>query len=1018
MLKKPFKPPGSKDGSESTTSLSKPFQKPQLKQTISAPSNLESAKNIKKDEPIVSKEQPISDSENLKDNKEKTTPVIQNKPQGLLGLKSKPFKPLVSKLDVKSNTDTKTQVKPSSTFSANSTAKNQPPEEEKNGSEEFYKCFWSKDVKKKHKVLDDGIIVFTASKVQIYNSDGEKIYDSYKSKLYCPNPDNGNQYIVGQYFVEQDNKISKDDFLSGRCFVKAKMTYEKDQIVAKKKIAPMKKNTQSEGPKPQDIVVPENTYLLTEPSNQQLFPVYIDAYLNNSMRIHQRLGVKFMFECISGLRGPDIGGCILADSMGLGKTLQTIALIWTLIRRNPHSATQPLIRKVVVVAPVSLLGSWNKEVKKWLGDARLIPKIALGKRETVIRICKEFASGQAKMLLISYEQFRMHVETLSNACDLLIFDEGHRLKNMNIKTFRSFNSIKCNRRIILTGTPLQNSLDEFYSCVKFVNPNIFENEKQFKFVFSDPILAALKSDASPDTVEKAAVRSKELTHIISRFVLRRKADILEKLLPPRSEYFIFLKLTPLQNMLYKKMIMARYNKSELDTGEGAFGLLTIMRKLLNHPQLIYTDVGNQTSQEFKQFFPQDYQLDDWEASFKFKFISDLLDQMKQIEIAQKSTERIIIVSYWTQTLDVLQTMIKQKELKFVRLDGSVNAQKRQELIDRFQDPTNDIKVFLLCGSAGGTGLNLSAANRMVLMEANWNPSNDLQVMGRIWRDGQTKPVHIYRLVACGTMEEKVLQRQFLKEDLSQNVVDEKMIVKQYNNDKLKQLFEFKGDNQCTSFKEDENQLNQLKEFTPDYVDTMEKYITFVKRTIKGEKKDQQEESESAIDNAFDEGNIFLKPEAQNEEEADGEDSQDDKEINEEEEEKIREELTKGEASESTTATGELSRIIEDDDKNLKQCSESDDDIATFNVAKKKGSENEQLIKEIKNEDSIDNKIAAEKEEESQDKENKETDMQVEEKGEDQEEEEVVVTKGRRGRRKATAASDTNPAKNILKKLKK
>ncbi|EAS04534.2 SNF2 family amine-terminal protein (macronuclear) [Tetrahymena thermophila SB210] len=1016
MLKKPFKPPGSKDGSENTSGLSKPFQKPLLKQTISAPSNLESAKATKKEESVDSKEQPISDSENLKENKEKTTPVIQNKPQGLLGLKSKPFKPLVSKLEVKSNTDTKTQMKPSSTFSTNPTAKNQPPQqEEKNSPEEFYKCFWSKDVKKKHKVLDDGIIVFTSSKVQIYNSDGEKIYDSYKSKLYCPNPDNGNQYIVGQYFVEQDDKISKDDFLSGRCFVKAKMTYEKDQTIAKKKIAPMKKNTQSEGPKPSDIVVPENSYLLTDPSNKQLFPVYIDVYLNNSMRIHQRLGVKFMFECISGLRGPDIGGCILADSMGLGKTLQTIALIWTLIRRNPHSGTSPLIRKVVVVAPVSLLGSWNKEVKKWLGDARLIPKIALGKRETVIRICKEFASSSAKMLLISYEQFRMHVETLSNACDLLIFDEGHRLKNMNIKTFRSFNSIKCNRRIILTGTPLQNSLDEFYSCVKFVNPNIFENEKQFKFVFSDPILAALKSDASADAVEKAAVRSKELTHIISRFVLRRKADILEKLLPPRSEYFIFLKLTPFQNMLYKKMIQARYNKSELDTGEGAFGLLTIMRKLLNHPQLIYTDVGNQTSQEFKQYFPQDYQLDDWEASFKFKFISDLLDQMRQIEIAQKSTERIIIVSYWTQTLDVLQIMIKQKNLKFVRLDGSVNAQKRQELIDRFQDPTNDIKVFLLCGSAGGTGLNLSAANRMVLMEANWNPSNDLQVMGRIWRDGQTKPVHIYRLVACGTMEEKVLQRQFLKEDLSQNVVDEKMIVKQYNNDKLKQLFEFKGDNQCTSFKEDENQLNQLKEFTPDYVDTMEKYITFVKRTIKGEKKDQEQESENVIDNAFDEGNIFLKPEAQNEDEADGEDSLDDKEINEEEEEKIREELTK-DISESTAATGELSRIIEEDDKNVKECNESDDDFAIFNYAKKKDSDNEQPIKEIKNEDLIDNQIAAEKEEESQNKDNKEADMQVEEKAED--EDEVVVTKGRRGRRKATTTSDTNPAKNILKKLKK
>jgi DNA repair and recombination protein RAD54B len=121
---------------------------------------------------------------------------------------------------------------------------------------------------------------------------------------------------------------------------------------------------------------------------------------------------------------------------------------------------------------------------------------------------------------------------------------------------------------------------------------VFENEKQFKFVFSDPILAALKSDATPQTVEKAAVRSKELTHIISKFVLRRKADILEKLLPPRSEYFIFLKLTDLQEFVYKKMILARTLKSEFESDTGAFSLLTVMRKLLNHPQLIYTDENN------------------------------------------------------------------------------------------------------------------------------------------------------------------------------------------------------------------------------------------------------------------------------------------------------------------------------------------------------------------------------------------------------------------------------------------
>lgn len=165
-----------------------------------------------------------------------------------------------------------------------------------------------------------------------------------------------------------------------------------------------------------------------------------------------------MFECICGFKGSNINGCILADSMGLGKTLQSIALIWTLIRQNPFNP-QPLIKKVLIITPVSLIKNWEKEINKWLGNSRLIPLVAIGTKEEVLKTVNKFCEAHYRCLIISYESFRTFHEKFDKNADLIILDEGHRLKNMNIKTFQCFNKVTCNKRIILTGTPLQNSLD-------------------------------------------------------------------------------------------------------------------------------------------------------------------------------------------------------------------------------------------------------------------------------------------------------------------------------------------------------------------------------------------------------------------------------------------------------------------------------------------------------------------------------------------------------------------------------
>ena len=158
---------------------------------------------------------------------------------------------------------------------------------------------------------------------------------------------------------------------------------------------------------------------------------------------------------------------------------------------------------MIIITPVSLVKNWEKEITKWLGNNRLIPLVAIGTREDVTKTINKFCEAHYRCLIISYESFRINVDKFANHCDMLVLDEGHRLKNMNIKTFQSFNKVNCFRRIILTGTPLQNSLDEFYSCVSFVNPGLFSSLTTFRKVFSGPILESFKKNASEDVLNLA-----------------------------------------------------------------------------------------------------------------------------------------------------------------------------------------------------------------------------------------------------------------------------------------------------------------------------------------------------------------------------------------------------------------------------------------------------------------------------------------------------------------------------------
>jgi SNF2 family DNA or RNA helicase len=302
-------------------------------------------------------------------------------------------------------------------------------------------------------------------------------------------------------------------------------------------------------------------------------------------------------------------------------------------------------------------------------------------------------------------------------------------------------------------------------------------------------------------------------------MLRRTAKIIESLLPPRNEIFMFFGMTPAQEKAYTEFL--KFNKEDVFSGKNAdaFSMIITLRKITIHPALLFS---GETSTNDKGIAKAIASLPSGlltqspeEASSKMAFLKHILTRMQAANSESKRKEKLIVVSYFTTALDLAEKICESTSTGCLRLDGSVPADKRQGLIDKFNNPFGSVYVFLLAGKAGGTGLNLTAANRMVLLDPDWNPSNDLQVMARIWRDGQVLPVYIYRLVCIGTIEEKVLQRQFLKEKISDQVIDEKVSEMKFDKDELRKLFQFSPKAPCEVFHESENQIGEsMEEISP------------------------------------------------------------------------------------------------------------------------------------------------------------------------------------------------------------
>ncbi|KAF2431392.1 hypothetical protein EJ08DRAFT_185870 [Tothia fuscella] len=714
---------------------------------------------------------------------------------------------------------------------SNPAAATEKSQNESSGAiEGYYTVLWRKFTTKKNKTWDgDGVLSVIHGYAHLQDLDGREMGKTMWKLPLLP----GSTLSVGGKDVEVDSLISKEDFLAGRPFLGGKLPEkptaptsfaptnpskkaqaaadklaEQQEVVeisaaAASKPAKIKFRNPLLGRPPieikQEEKVPVPRHDPTSPGalvmkrpksvrkGKQAVDVVVDPFISRHLREHQRQGVEFLYECVMGMRESG-EGAILADEMGLGKTLQTIALLWTLLKQNPVYEDPPVIKKALIVCPVTLINNWRKEFRKWLGGDR----IGVFVLDEKFNKLTDFTKGkQYNVMIIGYEKLRLVQEEFKKGSpiDIVIADEGHRLKTAQNKAALAIKSLNTEKRVILSGTPMQNDLGEFFTMVDFVNPGLLGKYNLFKREFENPILKARQATASEGEIEKGEARGEELQRLTDQFILRRTAEVIAKLLPPKTETVIFCQPTNAQAALYRAVLESPTYSTILGSSEASLQLINILKKICNSPSLLTKAVSDDAKPNanitalLASMSPALLKAGP-AASAKLQMLDTLLHQLHT-----NTKEKIVLVSNYTSTLDILGNLLGALDYPFLRLDGTTPPAKRQTLVDRFNNtPRSTCFAFLLSAKAGGAGINLIGASRLVLYDTDWNPATDLQAMARIHRDGQKLPCFIYRLLVKGAMDEKIFQRQVTKTGLADAVIDSKKTGNSFSPEELRDLF--------------------------------------------------------------------------------------------------------------------------------------------------------------------------------------------------------------------------------------
>ncbi|NWX92263.1 ARIP4 Helicase, partial [Nothoprocta pentlandii] len=657
---------------------------------------------------------------------------------------------------------------------------------------------------------------------------------------------------------------------------------------------------------------------INHPPNEE--DIFLAPQLAHAVKPHQIGGIRFLYdnlvESLERFKTSTGFGCILAHSMGLGKTIQVISFLDVLFRHTEA-------KTVLAIVPVNTLQNWLAEFNMWLPAPENLPadynskevqprtfkvhilndehKTTAARAKVVndwvleggvllmgyemyrlLSLKKSFAAGrkkkskkQAGPVIIDLDEEDRQQELLKGiekalsrpGPDVVICDEGHRIKNCHASTSQALKNIRSRRRVVLTGYPLQNNLIEYWCMVDFVRPDFLGSRQEFSNMFERPILNGQCIDSTPQDVRLMRYRSHVLHSLLEGFVQRRGHNVLKVQLPSKEEHVILVRLSKIQRALYTEF-MNRFR----DAGNsGWLGLnplkaFCVCCKIWNHPDVLYealqkenlaneqdldvddlgtastnsrcqpqgikvktesnalaSPVGEATNSKFLQsvgFNPFQERANqvvtyEWAKDILCDYQTGVLENSPKmvllfhlVEESVKLGDKILVFSQSLSTLSVIEEFLAKRpmpsppgsdggihnwvrNISYYRLDGSTSASERERLINQFNDPSNtSVWLFLLSTRAGCLGVNLIGANRVVVFDASWNPCHDAQAVCRVYRYGQKKPCHIYRLVSDYTLEKKIYDRQISKQGMSDRVVDDLNPVLNFTRREVENLLHF------------------------------------------------------------------------------------------------------------------------------------------------------------------------------------------------------------------------------------
>ncbi|KAF7009978.1 hypothetical protein CFC21_024457 [Triticum aestivum] len=474
------------------------------------------------------------------------------------------------------------------------------------------------------------------------------------------------------------------------------------------------------------------------------------------LKSYQIKGVKWLISLWqNGLNG------ILADQMGLGKTIQTIGFLTHLKGNGMHGP-------YMIIAPLSTLSNWVNEISRFVPS--LTGLIYHGDKVARAEIRRKFrpktVGPDFPIIITSYEMAMSDAKFLARyKWKYVVVDEGHRLKNSKCKLLRKLKRIPMANKLLLTGTPLQNNLAELWSLLNFILPDIFSSHQEFESWFDFSGKGDEEQQEEADEKKRVLVVSK-LHAILRPFLLRRMKVDVEQMLPRKKEIIIYANMTAHQKQIQTHLIEKTFDNYLFESTDIVLrrpgmkmklnNLMIQLRKNCAHP-----DLFNAAFDSTSLYPPTDKLL---EQCGKFQLFDRLLESLL------KRRHKVLIFSQWTKVLDIIEYYLYMKGLNICRIDGSVKLEDRMRQIAEFNDLNSSMNVFILSTRAGGLGINLASADTCILYDSDWNPQMDLQAMDRCHRIGQTRPVHVYRLATSNSVEGRIIKRAFGKLKLEHVVI--------------------------------------------------------------------------------------------------------------------------------------------------------------------------------------------------------------------------------------------------------